>query len=142
MTQERFSSLTKLSNIGSRLQKYPKVSKKYPKVSELAKHSVTSEHICRASSGLGLASEDVLSLSSQEQLEINFIILMQTWKLCMVVVLIHNSPTPQCKRTARAFFRRMLLQPLWKVQPLSCRLGNEHHVFDNDMQKTLTDREK
>ena len=28
-----------------------------------------------------------------------------------------------------AFSRRMLLQPLLKVQPLACRLGNEHHVL-------------
>ena len=37
MTQESFSSLTKLSNIGSRLQKYPKVSKSV-RVREAQRH--------------------------------------------------------------------------------------------------------
>ena len=126
-------SIQKYPKVSKSIQKYPKVSKsiqKYPKVSEFANHSVP-EHIGRASSRLGLASEHELSLSSQDQLEIsliNLIILMPNLEA------LHGSahsqpPDTSIQRTAHASSRRMLLQPLWKVQPLPWKLGNKHHVL-------------
>ena len=121
----------KTPKVSKSIQKYPKVSKsiqKYPKVSEFANHSVP-EHIGRASSRLGLASEHELSLSSQDQLEIILIILMPNLEALHGSGAHSQQPDTSIQRTAHASSRRMLLQPLWKVQPLPWKLGNKHHVL-------------
>ena len=105
----------KTPKVSKSIQKYPKVSKsiqKYPKVSEFANHSVP-EHIGRASSRPGLASEHELSLSSQDQLEIILIILMP--KFASWCLLVHNSWFYPKWGTIMMFFIKMKPNPVWWI---------------------------